>query len=268
MEKRQICEIMKGRGREGEVACSILGVSGGKFCNFYDMRFGEVGHDWEMFLRECFVSKESCLRLYTCLIRDAPSTLFSCLPFLPLALTNALLSLIMLLHELSKSSLKSENKQSACLEFINHNVKSLVRLLHLLLQLFDLGFASLFVVGWIWCQFAWRMWVLDGILSFWMRSVKAEMVESSCWVSCFGVMVVICSGFEVGQHWWCTGEIISCLPCSIGPCDVCFAICVDDKESNKWWDWRAYFLSWWLSVEAKSKQANWTLLMQEVKGRH
>lgn len=60
----------------------------------------------------------------------------------------------MLLHKLSKSSLESENKQSACLEFINHDVKSLVRLLHLLLQLFDLGFASLFVVGWIWCQFA------------------------------------------------------------------------------------------------------------------
>ena len=55
----------------------------------------------------------------------------------------------MLLHELSKSSLESENKQSACLEFINHNVKSLVRLLHLLLQLCDLGFASLFIVGWI-----------------------------------------------------------------------------------------------------------------------
>lgn len=84
----------------------------------------------------------------------APSTLFSCLSSLPLAPTNALLSLIMLLHELSKSSLESENKQSACLEFINHNVKSLVRLLHLLLQLFDLGFASLFIVGWIWCQFA------------------------------------------------------------------------------------------------------------------
>lgn len=33
-----------------------------------------------------------------------------------------------------------------------------------------------------------------------MRSVKAKMVESSCWVSCFGVMVVICSDLDVGQH--------------------------------------------------------------------
>lgn len=45
MEKRQICEIMKGRGREGEIVCSILGVSGGKFCNFYDARCGGVGHE-------------------------------------------------------------------------------------------------------------------------------------------------------------------------------------------------------------------------------
>lgn len=102
-----------------------------------------------------FISEESCLRLYTCLILCASLVhlrlplCFQCLSSLPLAPTNALLSLIMLLHELSKSSLESENKQSACLEFINHNVKSLVRLLHLLLQLFDLGFASLFIVGWI-----------------------------------------------------------------------------------------------------------------------